>query len=112
MFVQLPNQVVWRKVPDTNPLTIGTTTWVDDPRIFVDHTKSDNQWDLVIEDVTSRDAGEYECQVSISKKLLRHVVELFVIGEAYFCEGVKIYNFRYFLTAMCHFKVRFRFQTP
>ncbi|CAG5130670.1 unnamed protein product, partial [Candidula unifasciata] len=72
--------VVWRKVPNTNPLTIGATTWIDDARIYVDH--KNRQWDLVIEGVTSYDSGEYECQISISKKLLRHVVELYVTETA------------------------------
>ncbi|ESP05228.1 hypothetical protein LOTGIDRAFT_100633, partial [Lottia gigantea] len=57
-------QVTWRKLPEISPLTIGTDTWTDDSRIHVEHVAKDNEWNLIIDDVTRSDSGEYECQVS------------------------------------------------
>ncbi|XP_076444379.1 zwei Ig domain protein zig-8-like [Babylonia areolata] len=71
--------VVWRKLPSHNPLTIGLDTWVDDRRMHVEHVHSTNQWNLIIERVTSADQGEYECQVSMKRKNLRQIVQLQVI---------------------------------
>ncbi|KAH9492969.1 hypothetical protein Btru_023975, partial [Bulinus truncatus] len=70
--------VVWRKVSAKGPLTIGTKTWINDPRVSVDNSGPGSHWDLVIQDVTLDDAGEYECQISVSKTILRHVVDLSV----------------------------------
>ncbi|CAL1544006.1 unnamed protein product, partial [Lymnaea stagnalis] len=64
MVQYIVHQVVWRRVTAKNPLTIGTRTWIDDPRITVDRGMSDNQWDLIIQGVSTDDAGKYECQVS------------------------------------------------
>ncbi|GFO34118.1 fibroblast growth factor receptor 4 [Plakobranchus ocellatus] len=68
--------VTWRKTTESTPITIGTMTWINDPRIQVDHMTNTNQWDLVINGVVPPDAGQYECQVSTSQKLLRHRVTL------------------------------------
>ncbi|KAI8792584.1 hypothetical protein BgiMline_002585 [Biomphalaria glabrata] len=70
--------VVWRRLSAKGPLTIGKKTWINDPRVSVDHSMSENRWDLIIQDVTVDDAGEYECQISVSKKILRRVVDLSV----------------------------------
>jgi hypothetical protein len=74
--------VVWRKLPNVNPLTIGLDTWVEDTRLHVEHVHKHNQWNLIIEQVTSKDVGSYECQVSMKDKKLRQVVQLEVIGES------------------------------
>jgi hypothetical protein len=74
--------VVWRKLPNVNPLTIGLDTWVEDTRLHVEHVHKHNQWNLIIEQVTSKDVGSYECQVSMKDKKLRQVVQLEVVGES------------------------------
>lgn len=71
--------VVWRKLPNPNPLTIGLDTWVEDARLHVEHEHKNNQWNLVIEHVTSSDQGNYECQVSMKERNLRQNVVLEVI---------------------------------
>ncbi|XP_059179671.1 hemicentin-2-like [Physella acuta] len=70
--------VSWRKTTDKNPLTIASKTWVDDPRIRVDHEEYGENWDLLISDVTPDDSGEYECQFTVNRKKLRQVVNLTV----------------------------------
>lgn len=74
-------KVSWRKTTDKNPLTIASKTWVDDPRIRVDHEEFGENWDLLISDVTPDDSGGYECQFTVNRKKLRQVVNLTVTGE-------------------------------
>ncbi|KAL8579701.1 hypothetical protein ACOMHN_064663 [Nucella lapillus] len=50
-------------MPTHNPLTIGLDTWVDDDRMHVEHVANTDQWNLIIQHVTSSDQGAYECQV-------------------------------------------------
>ncbi|KAL8617794.1 hypothetical protein ACOMHN_062548 [Nucella lapillus] len=68
--------IVWRKLPNPNPLTIGVDTWVEDSRLHVEHVHKQNQWNLIIEHVTTEDEGDYECQVSMKEKSLRQVIQL------------------------------------
>ena len=75
-------QVTWRKLPNRNPLTIGTNTWVKDKRIHAEHVPNSSQWNLVIEKVNSTDAGTYECQVSARGKQFRQQVVLEVKGTS------------------------------
>ncbi|KAK7476146.1 hypothetical protein BaRGS_00032639, partial [Batillaria attramentaria] len=71
--------VVWRKLPNPNPLTIGLDTWVEDDRLHVEHVHKHNQWNLIIERVTSADQGDYECQISMKERNLRQNIKLEVI---------------------------------
>ena len=73
---------MWRKLPNPNPLTIGLDTWVEDSRLHVEHVHKHNQWNLIIEHVTSADQGDYECQVSMKERSLRKNIQLEVIGES------------------------------
>ena len=73
-------QVTWRKLPNRNPLTIGTSTWVKDKRIHAEHVPNSSQWNLVIEKVNATDAGTYECQVSARGRQFRQQVDLEVKG--------------------------------
>ena len=75
------SQVSWRRVTVPATLTVGTMTWINDPRIKVDHMTGSNQWDLIIEGIGGADAGLYECQVSTRKKILRHEVTLDISGK-------------------------------
>ncbi|XP_071117581.1 neurotrimin-like isoform X1 [Haliotis cracherodii] len=68
--------IVWRKVPNPHPVTIGTRTWTEDMRFHVDHVPLSNQWNLMIQNVTPDDTGKYECQISMRKKKLRQHIYL------------------------------------
>ncbi|XP_076444101.1 lachesin-like [Babylonia areolata] len=68
--------VTWRKLPNRNPLTIETNTWVKDKRIHAEHVPNSSQWNLVIERVNVSDAGTYECRVSARGVQFRHQVIL------------------------------------
>ncbi|KAK0049449.1 muscle M-line assembly protein unc-89, partial [Biomphalaria pfeifferi] len=70
--------VVWRKLPQSAPLTIGSKSWTRDKRIHSEHVPNSSQWNLVVENVTVSDAGQYECHVSKRKSQLRHRVSLIV----------------------------------
>lgn len=64
--------VIWRKLPDTNPLTIGENLFLKhDKRISISHDSSINNWDLIIKDLKTEDTGVYECQVASSNKNIR-----------------------------------------
>ncbi|KAL8570749.1 hypothetical protein ACOMHN_006899 [Nucella lapillus] len=69
--------VTWRKLPNRNPLTIGTRTWVKDSRIHAEHVPNSSQWNLVIEKVNATDSATYECQVNArGKQQFRYRVQL------------------------------------
>ncbi|KAK3798625.1 hypothetical protein RRG08_019112 [Elysia crispata] len=68
--------VSWRRITMPATLTVGTMTWINDPRIKVDHMAGSTQWDLIIDQIGATDAGLYECQVSTRKKVLRQEVTL------------------------------------
>ncbi|GFO36459.1 hemicentin-1 [Plakobranchus ocellatus] len=69
--------VIWRLASDPSPLTVGTMGFSEDPRLSVEHDERGN-WNLIIKDVTLKDAGVYECQVSSKIRHLRHHVTLMV----------------------------------
>ncbi|KAL8614825.1 hypothetical protein ACOMHN_040012 [Nucella lapillus] len=66
------------KLPNRNPLTIETKTWVKDKRIHAEHVPNSSQWNLVIERFAVLDAGTYECRVSARGEQFRHQVILHV----------------------------------
>ncbi|XP_067667283.1 zwei Ig domain protein zig-8-like [Haliotis asinina] len=68
--------VVWRRSSDPNPLTIGTTTYFRDKRLYVYHEKLSLEWNLHIRNVSLEDAGVYECQISSKTRSIRHNVLL------------------------------------
>ncbi|RUS92125.1 hypothetical protein EGW08_000149, partial [Elysia chlorotica] len=43
--------VSWRRVTAPATLTVGTMTWINDPRIKVDHVTGSDQWDLLIDSI-------------------------------------------------------------
>ncbi|CAG2187070.1 unnamed protein product [Mytilus edulis] len=55
--------VIWTRVSDNNPLTVGTFVWTSDARISIQHSRK-NDWNLLIRNVKLDDAGKYECQVN------------------------------------------------
>ena len=68
-------------MPGKSPLTVGGKTWVKDGRILVEHMPNSEQWNLVIQDVLTSDAGVYECQVSLKDEKLRQHIVLQVKGQ-------------------------------
>ncbi|GAB1606212.1 netrin receptor DCC-like, partial [Argonauta hians] len=62
-------EVTWRKPPATNPITIGTYVFDQDPKYRVRNDKKRERWDLIIEDVEMKHAGTYECQISSNTKI-------------------------------------------
>ncbi|XP_021346020.1 obscurin-like protein 1 isoform X1 [Mizuhopecten yessoensis] len=71
--------VIWRRTADPNPLSIGNTVFVADDRYHVNYIDYRVQWDLYIKNVSRKDAGLYECQVSSRERNIRRVVFLTVI---------------------------------
>lgn len=74
--------VVWRKKPQTSPITIGETRFVSDPRFRIVHLEHSLTWNLHIKDVVANDSGTYECQVVAKKRKIRQNIELFVDESA------------------------------
>ncbi|XP_064608369.1 zwei Ig domain protein zig-8-like isoform X2 [Liolophura sinensis] len=64
--------VIWKRVDEPNPLTIGTFPYVADTRISTTHNKYKNIWTLHINRVQLSDAGRYECQVSTKDHVFKH----------------------------------------
>ena len=56
-------QVIWTRVSDGNPLTVGTSVYTYDERISIQHSRK-NDWNLLIRNVKLYDAGKYVCQVN------------------------------------------------
>ena len=80
-------QVVWRKVNEIHPITIGEYVFDSDPSYSVLHSHHSSEWHLLIRNVQKRHAGIYECQISASVDLRRNVT-LTVVGE-FSCESVE-----------------------
>lgn len=59
-----PRKVIWRKLPGTSPITIGTFTFEPDPNYKVQSDTNREQWDLIIENVQKKHAGTYLCQIA------------------------------------------------
>lgn len=71
-----PKMVVWRKLPDDFPLTIGEMTFSEADDMTISHAKlsrSSSTWDLMIKDVKPQHAGVYECQVSANHLIAQYV---------------------------------------
>ncbi|KAL5004923.1 hypothetical protein ScPMuIL_018379 [Solemya velum] len=73
--------VIWRRVHEKNPLTIGEYTYVNDDRINVGHRKGSSNWNLLIKNVQPHDSGIYECQISTKEKDIRQQIFLDVKEE-------------------------------
>ncbi|XP_052099425.1 protogenin-like isoform X1 [Mytilus californianus] len=66
--------VVWRRMSEPSPLTIGDFVYSQDSRISIRRVVKQNEWNLVIKDVRPDDAGVYECAVSSREKYKRLVL--------------------------------------
>ncbi|XP_076443946.1 uncharacterized protein LOC143282231 [Babylonia areolata] len=67
--------VVWKKVHEANPITIGEFLYAPDPSYEVLRPKlhESPEWNLRIKDVQPVHAGTYECQVSTKDDITRNV---------------------------------------
>ena len=72
--------MIWRRVNESIPLTIGELTLIDDDRYEVAHIEESPDWNLMISNVTTHETGSYECQVSAVDRELRKKVYLTVRG--------------------------------
>ncbi|KAJ8683882.1 hypothetical protein QAD02_019674 [Eretmocerus hayati] len=58
--------VTWiRRQKDHHLLTVGLTTWASDERFQARHFQHSEDWTLQVKFVQPKDAGLYECQVSV-----------------------------------------------
>jgi hypothetical protein len=80
MYTLFSFQVIWRKLPEESPVTIGENLFKQDSRISISHDTSRNNWDLIITDLKFEDSGVYECQVPSSNKNVRQHIFLRVKG--------------------------------
>lgn len=74
-------KVIWRKLPDVSPLTIGQYIFVNDVAMSVEHARESEDWKLIISGAHSRHSGEYECQVPTTDKQMRKHFYLTVIEK-------------------------------
>ncbi|KAL2730178.1 lachesin-like isoform X1 [Vespula maculifrons] len=70
---------VRRRGEDFHLLTIGLDTYASDSRFSLEF-EGPNDWRLQLKSATERDAGLYECQVSVHPPLIR-TVHLSVSGK-------------------------------
>lgn len=68
-----------RRGDELNLITFGHHTYIGDSRYTLEY-KVPNDWQLGIQYANARDAGHYECQVSMHPPLVL-LVYLTVIGE-------------------------------
>lgn len=95
-------QVIWKKTNVDHALTVGKLVFVSDPDISVDHLPHREEWNLVITNVQSKHAGQYECQISTKEDLKKYVIlnvvdeparkdeAIFISGKKYVEKGEKI----------------------
>ncbi|KAK3758210.1 hypothetical protein RRG08_019683 [Elysia crispata] len=66
-------KVTWRRVTETNPLTIERNRFVQDRRIKLEHEPLQPEWNLIIEQATDLDQGRYVCEISTTPTLKNFV---------------------------------------
>ncbi|XP_052795587.1 uncharacterized protein LOC128228352 isoform X3 [Mya arenaria] len=88
---KMVNVVVWRRMNEDFPLTIGKVTFSQVDDMSVQHTEltaTTSAWDLLIKNVKPSHAGLYECQVS-ANHLIAQYVTLNVIEKSSMQPGKK-----------------------
>lgn len=76
----ISRQVSWVRMRDADILTVDRYTFVGDERFEAQYSAAAETWNLIINFVQERDAGDYECQVSTEPKMSQ-VFNLRVVGE-------------------------------
>ena len=77
IMLDLMLQVIWRKLSDPFPLTVGTTRFWNTGKYRVKRRFDD--WELTIKNLRYSDAGEYECKLSGENKA--QILSLIIPGE-------------------------------
>jgi len=80
------NTVAWVRKSDSRILSIEEDTIVQDNRFLAVKAPSREEWTLVIRNVTTRDDGAYECQISTQSKM-SHFVYLKVLVPSVQIDG-------------------------
>ncbi|KAJ8304302.1 hypothetical protein KUTeg_017885, partial [Tegillarca granosa] len=88
-------QVVWRRIDEISPLTVGSFTYVKDHSIIVEHKDGEPDWNLKIINTTMEHSGTYECQVSTKQKNFRKyfyltILEIHLFGPDHVEKGDKL----------------------
>ena len=73
-------QVSWLRKRDQDILTVDRYTFVADGRFEAQYSVAAETWNLIINYVQDRDAGDYECQVSTEPKMSL-IFNLRVVGK-------------------------------
>ncbi|XP_021345737.1 uncharacterized protein LOC110445431 isoform X2 [Mizuhopecten yessoensis] len=76
-----PREVVWRKVSEAFPLSIGTHMYAPVDEMSIDFRRSGKyktRWDLIIKRTEPRHSGKYECQI-VTKGLKIYHINLTVL---------------------------------
>ncbi|XP_060080546.1 fibroblast growth factor receptor-like 1 isoform X2 [Ylistrum balloti] len=77
-----PREVVWRKVSEDFPLSIGTHMYAPVDEMSVDFKRAGKyrtRWDLIIKRTKPSHSGKYECQI-VSKELKTYHINLVVLS--------------------------------
>ncbi|KAG5682156.1 hypothetical protein PVAND_011528 [Polypedilum vanderplanki] len=61
--------ISWIRKSDLHILTSENFVFSGDPRFTVIHAVDSNEWNLKIENITTKDSGYYECQVNTEPKI-------------------------------------------
>ncbi|KAK6192268.1 hypothetical protein SNE40_003767 [Patella caerulea] len=76
-------RVVWYKVDQPAPITIGEYIFVSDWNYHLEHrltSTSSSEWNLLIQDVNYQYAGVYTCKISGRSESAARYVTLNVVG--------------------------------
>ncbi|XP_050402228.1 hemicentin-1 isoform X2 [Patella vulgata] len=71
-----PKVVIWKKVDQVHPISIGDYIYVPDSDYYVEHRETSipsSEWNLRIKDVKIHHAGVYECQISAKEEIVRNI---------------------------------------
>ncbi|XP_041365546.1 lachesin-like isoform X2 [Gigantopelta aegis] len=71
-----PKSVIWKKVTQAHPITIGEYVFVPDSRFYLRRPRTQlasPEWNLHIRDVQMKHAGVYECQISAKEDIVRYI---------------------------------------
>lgn len=84
-------QVSWfrRRGEELHLLTVDVNTYSNDARFSLDY-QPPNDWQLHVRSISERDAGLYECQISVHPPLIR-TVYVSVSGEYFVSKLPSLY---------------------
>jgi len=83
--------VSWVRERDSHIIAVDQETFISDERFLSVRKIKDNLWILKIKNVSARDAGKYECQVSTAPKISRWIDLVVVVPKVRIFGGPDIY---------------------